>query len=280
MMAWQHQGIRLYGFEKLFKYEGIRHFVTAREGGFSKPPYNGLNLGLHVGDDPQDVIKNRELLASTLGAVLGNFVFANQTHSAHVALVEAGHRGCGATEAGTAISDTDALITREQNMWLCVQVADCVPILLYDPVQQVVAAVHAGWKGIVKKIALAAVHTMIHHCGSRPENILAGLGPANGPCCYEIGEEVMQQIVALEELSQGSITPGNKFGKYFFDQWRAVTLQLLGSGLDANHIEQSRLCTQCLHKTFFSSRADLGTTGRFAAGIMLRQPQSRASEIL
>jgi len=269
MIEKYRQGIHLFEFRKFSKNKGIRHFISSRVGGVSNPPFDGLNLGLHVGDHLPDVVKNRGLLASSLDSDLGNFTFASQTHSANVAVVEENHRGCGASELGTAFPDTDAMISQARNIWLCVQVADCVPVLLYDPEKKVIAAVHAGWKGIVKQIIQATVNKMATHFGCKPEKIIAGLGPSNGPCCYEIGEEVKLQIVALDELSQGTIRPGNNPGKYFFDQWKAVSLQLADAGLAQKHIEHSELCTQCLSKTFFSSRAGKGTTGRFAAGIML-----------
>ncbi|HSV77252.1 MAG TPA: peptidoglycan editing factor PgeF [Bacteroidales bacterium] len=269
MIEKNRQGIHFFEFREFSKNKDIRHFISSRVGGVSNPPFDGLNLGMHVGDHLPNVVKNRGLLARALDSDLDLFTFANQTHSANVSVVEENHRGCGASELGTAIPDTDAMITQAKNIWLCVQIADCVPLLLYDPARQVIAAVHAGWKGIVKQIVQATVKKMVTQFGSKPEKILAGLGPANGPCCYEIGEEVKQQIVTLDELNQGTISPGNKPGKYFFDQWKAVSMQLVDAGLDPNNIEHSELCTQCLNKTFFSSRADRGTTGRFAACIML-----------
>jgi polyphenol oxidase len=265
----ERKGTELYHFEKLSAFPDIRHFVSSRKGGFSEGPFARLNLGFHVGDSSFKVLQNRQKLADAAGIDLFWFAFANQTHSGNVAVVDAAGRGKGATEKRTAMENTDGMVTNVERICLCVQVADCVPVLMYDPVERVIAAVHAGWRGILKRIVPATVEKMIQHYGCRAENIYAGLGPSNGPCCYEVEEDVKREtLISLGSLN-GIITPGKNPGKYIFDQWNAVKMQLLDTGLKESHIEVSGICNQCHHETFFSNRAGQGESGRYAAGIML-----------
>lgn len=264
-------GISLFQFENLAKFGLIQHFVSSRAGGESHEPFHSLNLGMHVGDTRHLVLRNRKILGQALGAEPQSFVFANQTHSANVMHVMASQRGAGFHDTQSALPDTDAIITNTPDLWICVQVADCVPILLYDQVQNAIGSVHAGWRGIVKQIVKHTVEAMTMRFGSDPSHIIAGIGPSNGPCCYEVGEEVASAARLLPECEHGVLLPSVIPGKYFFNQSLMVKLQLISSGLNPNLIEVSGLCTQCQDHTFFSSRAGRGVTGRFAAGIMLRK---------
>ncbi|MFO7977240.1 MAG: peptidoglycan editing factor PgeF [Bacteroidales bacterium] len=262
-------GTTLYHFENLSAEPSIRHYVSTRKGGFSRKPFCGLNIGFHVGDDNFSVLQNRRQLSQAAGLNLMCCTFAQQDHTANIAIIDRKSRGRGADDWESAIPNTDGMITNVENICLNVQVADCVPILLYDPRQRVIAALHAGWKGTLKRIAPHAIEMMIQQYGCKAENILAGLGPSNGPCCYEVGEDVKRETLMAFGSTHQVILPGKTPGKYIFDQWQANKMQLLEYGLKEEHIELSGLCSQCHHDTFFSSRADHGTTGRIAAGIML-----------
>ncbi|HAJ99337.1 MAG TPA: peptidoglycan editing factor PgeF [Bacteroidales bacterium] len=264
-------GIELYRFTNLSECNEIEHFITSRKGGYSTGNYEGLNLGFHTGDLSDHVLKNRQKLAETVGMPLQRFVFANQTHSSNVVVVGEEHCGMGATSISTAIADTDALITQKANICICVQTADCVPLLLFDPVQRVIAAVHAGWRGIVGGIVKNTIQKMSFSIACNPTDIVAGIGPANGDCCYEVGEDVVQYAQNLFDTQQGIILPSTKPDKYMFHQSQAVKQQLLDAGLQAHNIEESGFCTQCRSNTFFSSRDGKGNTGRIAGGIMLKE---------
>lgn len=264
-----HKGTELFLFEQMRAFKDIWHFVSSRRGGYSNGPFASLNIGFHVGDNNLAVIKNRQKLANALGIDLSGFTYANQMHSSNVALVGEAGRGKGSGEMDSAIENTDAMVTNVKRICLCVQVADCVPVLMYDPVERVIAAVHAGWRGILKRIVPAAVEKMIKHYGSQAQNIVAGIGPSNGPCCYEVEEDVkIETLISLGAIN-GIISHGKKPGKFIFDQWSAVKMQLKESGLKEPHIELAGICNQCNYQTFFSNRAGKGLTGRYAAGIML-----------
>lgn len=258
----------LYKFNIFEQFHQIRHFITSRQGGVSKNQYKGLNIGFGTNDNPENVSKNREILSESLGIPLDWFVFPRQTHSANIEVINTNHKGKGALTKDNAISDTDALITSFTNVCIIVQVADCVPILLLDPVKNIVATIHAGWRGTAKDITLQTVLKMIEIYGSNPPDIIAGIGPSIGCCCYEVGSEVIQSFNGRKiKYSNCFMQNGTK---QHFDLWQANKNQLLNAGLKEQNIEISEICTHCNNEYFFSSRHEKGDTGRFLAGIMLQ----------
>ena len=260
----------LFQFETLLQHKEVLHFVSGRHGGYSKGPFQSLNMGFHVGDSDWNVLQNRKKLAAAMDLELDQLTFANQTHSSNVAMVDASHKGAGSHDLQTAFANTDGLVTNVPGICLCVQVADCVPVLLYDPHQRVVAALHAGWRGTLKNIAKAGIKAMMYNYGCNPAHILAAIGPSNGPCCYQVGEDVKQEALRSFGDIRQIISPASQEGKYIFNQWRANFLQLVDFGVKEEHIETTSLCSHCHPQHFFSSRFDKGHTGRYSAGIMLR----------
>ncbi len=261
----------VYAFDNLTQFNNLIHFVSTRQGGISDGNFSSLNIGFHVGDDNFRVLQNRRILADALGTDLLKYTFANQCHSANVAIVNDTGRGKGSLEKDTSLANTDGMVTNVKNICLGVQVADCVPILLYDPKQQVIASLHAGWKGTLRKIVPEAIAKMVQHYDCRAENIFAGLGPSNGPCCYEVGEDVFREAKTALGSVKEIVKPVANSGKYIFDQWEANIRQLKDAGVKEKHIELAGICSQCEHETFFSSRANQGITGRFMGGIMLKK---------
>jgi polyphenol oxidase len=267
MESIQIKDITLYKFKIFEQYHEIRHFVTGRNGGFSKGTTKGLNLGFGTDDNADTVTKNRYALSESLGIPLDWFVFMQQTHSANIASINSGAMSHGAYSRDNAVADTDALITSTKNICIVVQVADCVPLLILDPISGVIAAIHAGWRGTFLEITRQTIEKMILEYETNPAEIIACIGPSIGPCCYEVGDEIKQKFIAKD--SSYSKTFHQKDGKIKLDLWQANKLQLIKSGLKQENIEISELCTRCNHDIFYSSRDDNGKTGRFVAGIML-----------
>ena len=147
--------------------------------------------------------------------------------------------------------------------------ADCVPVLLYDPVHHAAGVVHAGWKGTVAEIGRKTVQRMGETFGSRPQDILAGIGPSIGACCFEVGEEVAAAFRAAFPEAPGLLSHSPE-GKRTIDLWAANRLQLEAAGLLPAHIDSADVCTKCNAGLFFSYREEHGTTGRFAAWIALK----------
>ena len=269
MLEERLHSLSIFRFRNLSKQRGIDHFVSTRIDGLSLPPYESLNLGFHVGDTPKTVLKNRERLAANLKTSLSNFTLANQIHSSTVTIVTEGMTGCGAADLDTAVEATDAMLTAVPRVCLTVLMADCVPLLLFDPRKRVVAAVHAGWQGSVKLIARKTVEILKQKFGCDPADLLVGIGPSIGPCHYQIGPDVISQVKVTLGDTAGYINRESPDGKGYFNLWEANKRQIMEAGIPPQNIEVARICTYCNAHLFFSARHQKGSTGRFGAGIML-----------
>ncbi len=252
------QNLPLYQFDHFSAISEIKHFVSTRQGGISQGNYSSLNLGYNTQDDPKKVSKNREILAKAMG--VSNLIFPQQTHKNHVQIV---------TEDNISndFTDTDALITNQKGICLAVIFADCVPILVFDPVCQVVGAIHAGWRGTVAKIIEKTIEKMQTEFGTNPSDIIAGIGPSISPKAYEVGNEVIEQVEAA--FPTINLVSNQTTEKGYLNLWEANKQSLLKSGVLEKNIEIAGLCTKKNHETFFSVRHSK-ETGRFASGIMLK----------
>jgi YfiH family protein len=249
--------------------------VTARSGGVSSGPYATLNLSLSVGDDPARVLENRRRLGAALLASPGDFVFARQVHGAGVRIVGEPDRGSGAFSLADAIPDVDALVTTSAGLVLAILTADCVPIVLHDPVAGVLACVHAGWRGTVAGVCAAAVATM-QSLGSRPSDVLAGVGPAIAPGRYQVGADVHQAVTrAFGSAAAAFLRPDSVAGHWLLDLWAANRFALREAGVpDAQiHVTDTPTGTTgpASAGSFFSDRA-ARPCGRLALVARLRAP--------
>lgn len=256
----------LLNFRNLEKVPDLVHFITTRAGGVSLPPYASLNLGLHTADNPDHVLDNRSILARVTGIAKEKFLYASQVHSGDVKIIDRLSLQNGILSQNPR---TDATITSIPGICLMVMVADCVPVILFDPSKRVSAVIHAGWRGTVKHITSNSIRTMVDHFACNPADIIAGIGPSIGPCCYEVGEDVRSFVEESFGTSDGYLIPGKHTSKPHFDLWYANHKQLTDCGVKPENIETSEICTLCNSETFFSSRASGGVTGRFAAGICI-----------
>lgn len=258
------------------QYEELTAGFTSRHGGVSEAPYSALNCGLHVLDNPEHVIRNREMLAEAVGQPFDAFTYAEQVHGNEVTVVSLQEKGIGRTSRESAIQAKDGFITKEKGIVLCAQFADCVPLFFYDPVQHVVGLSHAGWKGTVLNISMATISLMTHTFGSQPKDIRAAIGPSIGVCCYELDDTVATRVYAvLEEMSaapdeQLTVISGKENGKYMLNLQELNRKLLVQAGIMSSHIEVTQLCTSCRSDDFFSHRKEGGSTGRMVAWIGLR----------
>ncbi len=256
-------------FENLLRHKEIRHFVSTRKGGFSSPPYHSLNLGFHVGDDPENVLKNRKRLATTTGIPLNQFTIARQIHSGNVTIVSEGLRGKGCTNHEEAINATDSMVTDVPDICLIILVADCVPMLFFDPPRKAIGVAHAGWRGTLRSVAGNTVSAMQRAFDSSPHDIMVGMGPSIGPCCYRVGQEVISQMENTFGTKKGYIVNESRDGKGYLDLWEANREHLVHAGIQRKNIEMPKICTCHNPDLFFSYRHQRGNTGRFGAGITL-----------
>ena len=225
------------------------HCFTTRLGGVSQGYLASMNIGVHRGDDPENVARNYGILGQTLGFSVKNMVLTRQTHSAIVRKV--GLADGGRELVHDAYPECDALITNEPGTALVVFTADCTPILLYDPQTGAAGAIHAGWRGTAAGIAAKTVEAMAQNYGCRPENIRAAIGPNIAQCCFETHADVPQAMeAALGEAVKPFIREENQ--KYYVNLKEINALILRKAGV--TQIEISPLCTACRQDLFWSHR--------------------------
>jgi YfiH family protein len=236
--------------------------VTTKHGGCSASPYDTLNLGLHVDDDPEHVVTNRARAAAAFGVTLDAVAFARQVHGTGVALVGPVDRGRGSLSESDAIPDTDILVTVSAGVTLAILVADCVPLALVDPDAGVLAAVHAGWRGTAAGAVGRAIRAMTDH-GADAERIWAFLGPAVHPDRYQVPDDVVQELssaVTPAALDADVARPDGS-AHWLVDLVAANRQQLVAGGVRSDHIAESGATTS--DEDFFSDRAQR-PCGRFA----------------
>jgi hypothetical protein len=248
--------LSVFKFESFKSYKNIVHFITTKEGWVSgnKPRFTG--------DEEREYAEFRKELAVSGEWELSQFVFPRQTHSDHVEVVQQ-------INPLPAIPDTDALVTNQPGLFVCVQTADCVPILLYDPQKRVVAAIHAGWRGTVSKIVAKTVHRMTEEFGCSPDDVIAGIGPSIHMHDYEVGPEVVRSVKASFSNWPALLKPSLNEGHGYFDLWEANKTILTDSGLAEENIEVIGLCSFEHSNLFYSARRDGTDTGRMVSGISL-----------
>jgi len=245
----------------------VPHAFTTRLGGVSTGVYDSLNLSQNLGDDPAQVFENYKRITGALGTVPENLVFSHQVHEDRVRTVGTTHR------LGDIFrpidEEADGLVTKDPNVALTIFVADCIPILLWDPGTGAVAAVHAGWRSTVLNIVGNAVRGMVA-LGANPREIRAAIGPGIGPCCFETDPEVPAAVIAL--LGEGIPTCIQGLGgtKSAVDLKKVNRRLLLRAGLSILHISLSDACTMCEPELFWSHRREARVRGSQAAIIFSR----------
>jgi YfiH family protein len=245
----------------------VEAMVTTRRGGVSAGSYATLNLSFAVGDEEANVRENRRRTAAALGATPADFVFAAQVHGSHAEVVSAADRGRGTLAAGDAAGPADALVTATPGTVLAILVADCVPIVLYDPTAHVLACVHAGWRGTVARTAQAALAAM-RPLGTRPRDIVAGIGPSIAADAYHVGDEVAcAGRDAFGGRAQALLRPAGP-GRWLFDLAAANRHILRTAGVPDSQIHTAATPTGPDPGLFFSHRAER-PCGRFALAAKL-----------
>jgi hypothetical protein len=252
----------------------LRHAVFSRKGGHSEGPFASLNLSLSVPDEKARVYANRRKVYGRFGRDTDTVVHAHLVHGADVARVSR-------ADDGTWVHHVDGIVTDQPGCVLTMNYADCAPILLVDPARGAIGLGHAGWRGAMVDLPGALVRAMSDHFGSDPADLLAAVGPCIGPCCYEVGPDVVEAAAAAFDdagtlfSDNGPLTDDRDRqergpaagGRLHFDLPEANRRALVRAGLRS--VELSGLCTACRTDLFFSHRAEKGRTGRFGAVLMI-----------
>ena len=254
-------------FPKLVECGVVRHTFSTRNGGVSTGDCASMNLSFNRNDARENVERNYEILCSAVGIEVSHLVLSQQTHTNNVISVTEEHRGTGFDKA--PFCDVDGLITNRAGVALVTQYADCTPLLFCDPKKRVVATSHAGWRGTVKLIGKVTVDKMVTDYGCNPNDIIVGIGPCIGQCCYEVDDPVFNEFKKLDFLELDKIIISKPNGRYMLNLVEANRQILIHSGINPVNIDSSDICTCCNAADLHSHRATAGKRGNLAAIIEL-----------
>ncbi len=256
------------GFPKFEKTGLVKVAFTTRLGGVSKGQYASMNVSTTNGDNLDDVKKNYEILGNAVGFDYTKTVLSRQTHTKNIRIVSNADIGKGLIYERD-YDDVDGLITNLQGVTLVTQFADCTPLLFLDPINKVIANVHSGWRGTVLEIGKCAVEMMKKEFSSKPENIIAAIGPCINKCCYEVDDPVYSEFAKNPVFDLDKVFTKKGNGKYMLDLVEANRQILLSAGILPENIDVSDLCTHCNSHIFHSHRATAGKRGNLGAFITL-----------
>ena len=246
-------------------------FSTTRHGGRGSGAYGTFNCTPYTGDEPSAVLTNQELLCKLVGVTAERLIIPYQTHSCNVMIIDESFMQLSDEARQSMLQEKDAVITDIPDVCLCVSTADCVPVLLYDSVREVVAAVHAGWRGTVGKIVAHTLQVMREHYGTQAADVHAIIGPCISLKAFEIGIEVYETFEQagfdMEQIAHWH--PEKE--KYHINLPAANRLQLLADGVPEEQIHDSAICTYSQHEDFFSARRLGIRSGRILNGIVMKK---------
>ena len=251
-------------FNEFVKIPWLIHGLSTRDGGISTGYRSSMNLGFGNGDDPDKVKANYKTIGEAIGFTPDEIILPHQIHSSKVISVTKEDRGYGVTRPFKY--EADGCVTDNPRVILAVNYADCVPLFFVDPIHRAIGTAHSGWKGTVAKIGEKTIRKMQECFGSKPSELLAGIGPSICQDCYEVSEDVIEQI------RQGSppdvwpflYRPGKQEGKYQLNLWETNRRILLEAGVEPGHILCANLCTCCHPRMLFSHRYTGGKRGTMA----------------
>ncbi len=270
----EKNGVVYYTFP-LFEREGLVHGFSTRIGGVSKGDLAAMNLSFTRGDDEEAVRENHRRFAGAVGYDVEKLVFSNQVHETVIRRVDASDCGKGIFRESDIIG-VDGLMTEDEDVVLMTFFADCVPLFFYDKNRRAIASVHSGWRGTVRRIGALAVEAMGREFGTRPEDLLAVIGPSICQDCYEVGGDVAESFrTGFAEEQWPELLREKSADKYMLNLWRANEILLQEAGIPASQIETSGLCTCCHPELLFSHRASHGRRGNLAGALTLGRRISR-----
>lgn len=257
-----------YTFEYADTSQRIEAFTTQRGQGIGQGAYAGYNMATHTGDEAKRVAEHRQTLCTQLGITPNQLIIPTQTHSLNIATIDAQHLALSPTEQAKALQNTDAVITDLPNLYLGILTADCVPILLYDAEHQAIAAIHAGWRGTVGRIATSTLTAMKERYGTRPEEVQVAIGPSISLQAFEVGQEVYDAFDEAGFHMPDIAEPFSK--KWHIDLWWANADQLQAEGVPFHHIYCAGICTVEEANTYFSARTLGLHSGRSLTAIAIK----------
>lgn len=265
----EKSGVVYYTFPAFDAVPFVRHGFSTRLGGVSAGTFESMNLSYTRGDDPAAVRENFDRFCAAIGVSSEQAVVSAQEHHTVIYNATAADRGRGVTrERGYA--DIDGLLTDEPNVVLFTQYADCVPLFFVDPVRKVVGTSHAGWRGTAAQIGVVTVERMVSDYGCNRDDILAGIAPSIGPCCFEVDAPVITEFQKLPFYDEDCYRPVGD-DKALIDLWEVNRRTLIEAGVKREHITVTDLCTKCHPHVFWSHRVTGAQRGSLAGCIAIAE---------
>ncbi len=262
-------GVGFLTFPALSELSFINHAFSTRIGGVSTEEFKSMNLNFKRGDDPERVTENYKIFCKAAGFDYNTLISSSQDHNTNVRCVTSEDCGIGIYREHD-MESVDALVTNEPNVTLVTHYADCTPLYFADPEKRVIALAHAGWRGTVEKIGEAVVDVMTEKYGCDTTDIIAVVGPAIGPCCYEVDTPVYERFASLTELKPAYFTKTLGHGKFLVDLKETNRRMLLEAGLLSINITISDVCTKCNSGLLYSHRASGGKRGGLIAMMCIK----------
>lgn len=268
----ERAGVPFLSFKALEETGIVVNGFSTRLGGVSQGKLASMNFSVARGDEPERVMENFSRMAAALGVERDKMVLSWQTHTVHVRRVTGEDAGKGVIRERD-YRDVDGLITDEPGITLVTFFADCVPLYFLDPVRRAIGLSHSGWRGTVARMGRVTAERMREEFGSRPEDLIACVGPSICQDCYEVGEEVAEAFrKEFDPRWHGDIlAPGRQAGKYQLDLWRANEIILLEAGLRPEHLHVTNICTCCNPELLYSHRRMGERRGNLCAFLGLRE---------
>ena len=264
----KENGVGLLTFKAWENIPYLTHCFSTRIGGVSEEEFAAMNLGFNRGDSDENVKENFRLIAQAANIPVENITAGAQDHHTNVRRVTMKNAGTGIWKPKD-MESVDGLVTDEPNLPLLIYAADCVPLYFYDPIHHAIGLSHAGWRGTVNGMAKATVEKMQEEFDTRPEDLLAAIGPSIAKECFEVDAPCAEEFLALPDSDKFVTDDGN--GKFHVDLWACNRAFLLGAGVLPEHITTGGVCTMCNSDLLFSHRVTRGKRGSNAGFLMLRE---------
>jgi YfiH family protein len=253
----------------LDRWDFLTHAFCTRWSGVSEGHFASLNFSAREGDVSDNVRQNWEVMAEAFDLCVDQFFIVDQVHGDRILIAD--HMNIG--RLGCQKHQVDAIVTDQTGLAVGIKTADCAPVFLVDRVKRIVGVVHAGWRGTALNISAKTVATFTETFSSRPADMVAVIGPAIGPCCYQVDEAVFQAVTGNENWEFAFI-PCREKGKWMLDLPSANRGQLIQAGIRPENVFSADVCTSCRKDIFFSHRGEGGKTGRHVNFMMLKENNS------
>lgn len=268
-MIKQKNKLKYITFDNLEQTGMVKHCVTTRIGGVSTGVYAECNMSFTRGEEREKLLQNYDIVCDALDFDKDSFVFCHQVHSTNIQVVTEEHKSIGFARKNT-LQEIDGLVTNVAGVQLVVFCADCTPILLLDPVKKAIGAVHAGWRGTVNSIAKKAIEKMTENYGTNPKDVIAGIGPSIGQCCFQVDDPVVKEFRQKLDFADDVIIDDTVPERYKIDLWETNKRIMMSCGVPEQNIELTKLCTMCHTDLFYSHRVMGNARGNMAGIITLK----------